>query len=653
VEERRLAAIMFTDVVGYSALTQWDEALALELLDTKRQLLNPLLNQHKGVLIKTMGDGFLVEFASALQAIKCAVAIQNTLHGYNASQPEESRLNLRIGIHLGDVEHRDGDVFGDGVNIASRIEPLAEPGGVCLTRQVFDHVENKLDAPLINLGKQQLKNIERSLEVYKVELPWMESAPAQESPSAPPAKSPDELRKSIAVLPFQNMSPDPENEYFSDGLTEDILAQLAKIRDLKVISRTSIMQYKNTSKNLRRVGSELGVGTILEGSVRRAGGRVRVTAQLIDARTDEHLWAETYDRELDDIFAIQSDVAQQIAQALETQISPEVQARIERRPTDNLEAYQLYLKGLHQWNQRSDESVKKGIECFEQAIKLDPNYALAHVGLADCYVVLGNFGSYSPQEIYPKAKAAATRALELDDSLGEAYASLAQIQMSYDWDWEGAERSHRKAIALSPGYATAHHWYGYFLMFQGEFDRALAELHKAQELDPLSPIIVCNASFVHYFARRYDEALAVVQKAIEIDPSFPFAYSYMGFIHSGMESPGEAVAVYEKARELTGSWDLIDEMCLGLAYAQASRREEALEILTEMLERRRKGYVSPVFISFVYLGLGRQEKALDWLETACEERDDWLRVLKVHPLLDELREEPRFIELLQKVGLDS
>ncbi|MFH1609577.1 MAG: adenylate/guanylate cyclase domain-containing protein, partial [Candidatus Bipolaricaulota bacterium] len=332
---RRLAAIMFTDVAGFSALAQRDEKLALELLEEHRSLIRPLIAHCEGTEIKTMGDGFLIEFPGALQAVRCAIELQRALRSYSATHPPERSLQVRIGIHLGDVEHREGDVFGDGVNIAARIQPLAEPGGICVSGQVFDQVENKLETRFACLGPQTLKHIARPVAVYRIVPPWEDPPPK----GRPRQKSPSPSHKrSIAVLPFANMSADPENEYFSDGIMDDILAQLTKIGSLKVISRTSVMRYKGTDKSLREIADELGVATVLEGTARRAGDRVRIVAQLIDAETDEHLWAETYDRDLTDIFAIQTEVATQIAQALEARGTQAEQERIEKRPTEKMEA---------------------------------------------------------------------------------------------------------------------------------------------------------------------------------------------------------------------------------------------------------------------------------------------------------------------------
>ncbi|MGQ0568009.1 MAG: adenylate/guanylate cyclase domain-containing protein [Armatimonadota bacterium] len=650
--QRRLAAIMFTDMVGYSALTQRNEELALELLEEHGGLLRPVFSSHGGNVIGTVGDGFLVEFASALQAVRGAIEAQRTLSERNVTVPPERAIRIRIGIHLGDVVFSEGNVYGDGVNIAARLEPLAEPGGICISQQVYDQVHTKIDVPLATIGTPSLKNIQTPIEVYRVVLPWQSGTPAAAPRGTPqPPRPAVEDRKSIAVLPLANLSPDPENEYFSDGLTEDILTQLSKIGRLKVISRTSVMQYKKTSKNLRDIGRELGVATILEGTVRKAANKVRISVQLIDASTDEHLWAETYDRELADIFAIQSDVAQRITDALKARVSPDELARIEHRPTENLEAYQAYLKGRFLWNQRTDKSVHAGIEHFKRAIELDSVYAPAYVGLADSYIVLGNFGIYRPKDIYPVAKAAAQKALEIDDSLGEAHASLAQVNYNYDWDWVGAERAYIKAIELRPSYATAHHWYALYLAHAGRFDHALAEIMRAQELDPLSSAIANNVGAVYFVARRNADALAAIQKAIEMNPEFRTAHMYRGWVLLMMGSLADALSALLKANELSRGGDVLTDACLGFAYAKLGEREKALKIAATLTDRYQTAYASPVWIAFVHLGLGDGRQALDWLDRARRDRDGWLRVLKTSAFFDEIRDTPEYQRLLRTIGL--
>ncbi len=653
--QRRLAAIMFTDMVGYSALTQRNEELALELLEEHRRLLRPLFSEYGGHVIDTAGDGFLVEFPSALQAVRCAIEAQKTLSGRNASVPAERTIQIRIGVHLGDVVFSEGDVYGDGVNIAARLEPFAEPGGICISQQVYDQVHTKIGVPLVSMGKPALKNIETPIEVYRVALPWQPGVPvARRDGDGATSRAAQTVRAveraSIAVLPLVNLSPDPENEYFSDGLTEDILTQLSRIRRLKVISRTSVMQYKRTPKNVREIGRELGVATILEGSVRKAGNKVRISVQLIDAGTDEHLWSEAYDRELTDIFAIQSDVAQQITDALNAQVSAEERARLDHRPTDNLEAYQAYLRGRFLWNQRTDESVSAAIDLFRRATELDPKYASAHVGLAESFIVLSNFGTYRPIGIYPEAKAAALRALEIDASLGEAYASLGNIKANFDWDWSGAERAFVRAIELRPSYANAHHWYALYLGTRGRAEEALSQIRRARELDPLSPIIASNVAATYFTSHRYDEALAAADEAIAMHPEFRMVHMYRGWVLLLQGAYADAIPSLVVAGEMPRAHVAI-QACLGYAYAKLGEPEKAVKIATALADQYKVAWASPVWIAFAYLGLGDRPKVFEWLERGIQDRDGWLRVLRTSWFFDEVRATPQYQVVLETIGL--
>ena len=641
--ERRLAAIMFTDLVGFSALTQQNEALALELVDTKKQLLNPLLVQHKGSLIKTMGDGFLVEFSSALQAVQCAMGIQSMLQGYNSSQTEERRIKVRIGIHLGDVEFKDGDVFGDGVNIASRIEPLAEPGGICVSEDVARQVRNKAGVNLESLGTPELKNIEESFEVFKLRMP---SSIQSEEPTS-------DLSKSIAVLPFENMSADPDNEYFSDGITEDIIAQLAKIQELKVISRTSIMKYKGTQRNLREVGSELGVGTVLEGSVRRAGNDVRIVAQLIKTETDEHLWAETYDRELTNIFEIQSDVAKQIAGALKAHVSSEVKERIEKKPTENIEAYQLYLQGVEYWNKRDNESLTEAKRLFEQAIALDPNYAKAYVGLANVHQGFGNFARAPSNEIYPPAIEALEKALQIDPNMGEAIAARATIRATYEWDWDGAEAEFKRAIEMAPNSPSVYYWYGFTLTNQSRNAESITLLEKALELDPLSLMIPLNIIEYRYLETNSRECVQEFRNFVAKHPKFGMGELYLGSILTREGQLSEALSIFkEMAKENRGgARNPTITMFLGYIEAKLGNTGEAFRYLNQLLEEFVNEYVAPTFIALLYMGFDNHEKSIEWLNRGVELRDDWLRTVKVSGYWDALQSDPRYQKILREIGL--
>ena len=410
--ERRLAAIMFTDIVGYTSLTQKDEALAMELLEEQRRLVRPFFPRHNGKEVKTIGDAFLVEFGSALEAVRCAFDIQQSLHEANSGRPVETKFMLRIGVHLGDVIHSQGDVYGDAVNLASRIEPLALPGGVCVTEQVHDQIRNKSDFQLVSIGRKELKNVGEAVEVFRIVFPWER----HEAPGTVLDK------KRIAVLPFANLSSDPEEGYFADGMTEELITSLSSVRQLTVIARTSVMKYKGSPKGASEVGKELNAGSLIEGSVRKAGSRVRITAQLIDAATEGHLWAQNYDRQLEDIFAIQSEIAEKVAGELKIRLVDSEKRVIEKKATENTEAYTYYLRGRELVREGTQHSLTQAVGLFEKATALDPSFAKAYVGLAECFLLLLTYGHDSYERVIPKAELALTKAIQLDPELAEAHA---------------------------------------------------------------------------------------------------------------------------------------------------------------------------------------------------------------------------------------
>jgi adenylate cyclase len=394
---------MFTDMVGYTALTQSNESLAIEILDRHNRLLRPFFPKFHGKEVKSIGDSFLVEFESALDALNCAIEIQSYLHDYNFSSRESWKISLRIGIHLGDVIHRADDVLGDAVNIASRIEPMAEPECICISEQVYDQVRNKVSQSLVELGPKDLKNVSFPVTVYGVVMPWEKHGASAEGASLPVNR--------IAVLPFANISPDPQDEYFADGMTEELISTMSKVSGLKVIARTSVSGYKGGKKRIDEVARELGVSTVLEGSVRKAGDRLRITVQLINAQTSDHLWAESYDRELKDVFEIQSDIAKTVVNSLEVRLLSSEKKDIEKRPTGNLKAYQLYLRGRYYLNRETREDYSKALDLLKEAIRLDPEFALAYAGISDYYHGGAHYNWFSPEDAFPLMKEHAQKAL--------------------------------------------------------------------------------------------------------------------------------------------------------------------------------------------------------------------------------------------------
>jgi TolB-like protein/Tfp pilus assembly protein PilF len=468
------------------------------------------------------------------------------------------------------------------------------------------------------------------------------TAPSTASRSGLPAKS-------IAVLPFENLSRDPDNAYFTEGVQEEILTRLAKVADLRVIARTSTQRYKSAPENLSQIAKELGVAHILEGSVQKAAEEVRVSVQLINASTQAHLWAETYDRKLTDIFAVESEIAKTIADTLQVRLSDPEQHAITARPTKNTEAYQLYLRGRYFWNKRTGADLKKAIDYFDQAIGKDPNYALAYAGVADAYGLLSGFGAASPKDSLPQAKAAAQKALELDNTLGEAHASLAQALFAYDFNFAEANREFRRAIELCPNYATAHQWYGQSgLAPLGQFEDAIAEMKRALELDPLSVIINADLGSVLCSARRYDAAIEQLRKTVEMDPRFYYAHWNLGVALEVKGLVDQAAVEYEEAIALDD--DPLSSGLLAHLYAKIGQKDKALQIQERLREVSKQRYVSPYIFAMIHLGLGEKDQAIDFLEKTYQDRDGYnIAYIKVDPFFDPLRGDPRFEAFVQKI----
>lgn len=456
--------------------------------------------------------------------------------------------------------------------------------------------------------------------------------------------------RSVAVLPLENLSGNPAEDYFADGMTDALITDLAKVRALRVISRTSVMPYKTTRKPLPEIARELNVDAVVEGAVVRSGDHVRITAQLIYAPTDRHLWAEEYDRNLRDVISLQNEVAAAIAREVRVTLTPEEQAGLARRPPVNLAAYEAYLKGRYYWNQRTEAGLRKGIEFFEQAIEFDPTSALAYSGLADCFTGLGYLSNLAPKDAFPQAKEAATRALELDATLAEPHASLAYARLYYDWDWVEAEREFHRALALNPNYATGHHWYSVYLTATGRPQEALAEIERARQLDPLSLVINTDIGFEAYYTGHYDEAIHQLRTVLAANPNFPLAHLWLGRTYQQKRMHQEAITEYKAAGSVLRDWP-ITMAAIGNIYGLSHQRREALKILAELKELSKKKYVTSYGVALVYAGLGENDQAFAWLNKGYEERTHWLVWLKLDPRWDSLRSDPRFTELLRRVGL--
>ncbi len=631
---------MFTDMVGYTALAQENELRAMQLLEEHNRALRPIFPKHHGREVKAIGDSFLVEFPSALEAVHCAIDIQEHLRERNRALPEGRRVEVRIGIHVGDVIRKDGDILGDAVNISSRIRPLADPNGICISEQVYDQVRNKVELPLIRMERTSLKNVSLPIDVYRVEMGWEEMKRDESS-------RPDKHR--LVVLPLVNISADPKDDYFADGLTEELITTLAKISGIRVVARTSAMRYKGEKATVGEIGRELKVGSLIEGSVRKSNNKVRIAVQLVDTESQEQLWSEKYDRDLQDIFSVQSDIAQRVAQSLEVKLKASESVMIEKKQTQNPEAYTLYLRGRYHWSSRSEEGVNRAMKYFEEAIGRDPRYALAYVGLADCYSILGFYGYRRPAVVYPRARELAEKGLQLDDSLAEAHASLGETLMQYYLDWNGAGMELQRAVDLNPSYATARMWKATHHVALGKMNESLAEIRKAKELDPLSMIILTDAGKDLYLARQNDAAIEQYKDSLRVDPNFAIAHKGLAEVYVQKSMYDEALNEIGIAISLSKrSVFILDD--LGYIYASSGKKEEAMKVLDDLSKLASEEYVPAYGRAVIYSSLGDKDKAIEWLERAYEERSFWV-YFKVDPIFDSLRNDERFNALLQKIGL--
>ncbi len=455
---------------------------------------------------------------------------------------------------------------------------------------------------------------------------------------------------SLAVLPFADMSPSQDNEWFSDGLAEEIINALTQIPGLKVIARTSSFAFRGKEQDITKIAEALRVRTILEGSVRRSGNRIRVTAQLIDASDGSHLWSERYDRDMTDVFAIQDEISQAIADKLRLQLTSANQRLLTRRYTKNPEAYQLYLKGRYCWNQRTEDAYKRGIQYFNQAIGRDPGFALAYAGLADCYNSLGSLFYLAAGDAFPQAKAEAMKALKLDENLAEAHASLAFAAFRYDWNWQEAEKGYKRALAFNPNYATVHQFYGLYLDSMGRFEEGLLEYDRARELEPLSMIINTLMGLHYYFSRQYEQAAKQLNTTLEMDPNFAFAHWSLGSVYLQKPNLGDAIAQFQKAVALEGGNPRYIAF-LGIAYASVGKRSEASKILGDLQELSKRRYVSSVWRAFILADMGgKKDEILEALERGYEDHYEYMCFLKVDPLYDPLRSDPRFQALLRRMN---
>ncbi|MGC3948707.1 MAG: adenylate/guanylate cyclase domain-containing protein [Chryseolinea sp.] len=666
---RRLSAIMFTDIVGYSALTQENEAHALQLLETHRALLRPIFQEFEGTEIETAGDLFFVEFGSAVEGVCCAARIQQVLHERNQGKPANDQIRLRIGLHIGDVVRVDQHVHGDGVNIAARIQPLADPGGIFISEDVARQIRNKIEFPVVCVGRRKLKNITMPMEVYALALPW-EKPPTRNGQTARwkkmlaglaallmigsigafiwiqtrPALDPKLLR--LAVLPFDNIGGDLQDDYFADGMTEEMISSLSKINDLHVIARSSTMQYKNTTKSIKDVGQELNVGSILAGTVRKYNDNARVAVQLIDVKTEEHLWSMEYDRKMQDILSIQTEISRHVANKLQVILASSEKKQLNKNYTGDAKAFEEYLLGKHYLNARTSKSIHTAVTHLEKSVSLDPEFALAQATLAYCYTLLSGagFGSLPEGPAHQKARDAVQRALAIDETLAEAHAALAYIKFRIDWDWDQADAEFRRAIELKPGYSTSHEWYALFLAVHKRSDEALREMKIAQELDPMSVAVNNGLGRVYHYRGEMEKAVEQFRHTLQLDPGYGEAYFSLSMAYFKMKRYDEAEQEMMRALAITGRRPVMLGI-LGSIYARANRIADAEKVLAELSEPKTdedKMYARAIIL----MGLHKTDEAIALLSHLVEtkysilvymnvEQDyfDQDEVIKLRPLL--------------------
>jgi adenylate cyclase len=682
--QRRLAAILSADVAGYSRMMAADEVATVREVKRCREIIDTHVREHHGRIVDAPGDNVLAEFPSAVEAVQCAVEVQRELAAHNGDLEPARRMEFRIGIHVGDVILEDGKIYGDGVNIAARLEALAPVGGICISAAVHEQIRGKLDIDCEDLGEQQVKNIPRPVRVLRVRMEKAPPAPARAPSSSrlrrvtpilgvaaavvllavagwkffgsvptgrPPAAN--QSLRSLAVLPLENLSGDPSQEFFADGMTEELITDLAKISALRVISRTSVMQFKGEHrKPLPEIAKMLNVDAVIEGSVLRVGDKVRITAQLIDAPNDKHLWAQSYERDSRDVLAMQDEVASAIANQVNVALTPQEREHLTSSSPVNPAAYEAYLKGRYYYWLDTAEAEDKALQYVQQSINIDPTFSLGYVGLSDYYWNAIDW-RYAPNVAIPKAREFAVKALELNPSLAEAHAALGNVKYSYDFDWVGAEAEFRRAIELSPGYVGAHSYYGQMLLSQGRFVESYSELERARQLDPMSATLTMNVSFPLEQLGQFDKADSHCRQGAELAPDFWLTHTCFSAFYGWMGKPQESIAEAEKV--VATQSDPITLANLGISYALSGNREGA-EKLIELLDKQSRtsnAYISPCAAALIHLGLGHNQQALDLFEKCYQERSQMILSLKADPRLTPLRADPRFIELLKKIGLDN
>jgi TolB-like protein/class 3 adenylate cyclase/Flp pilus assembly protein TadD len=680
--ERRLAAVWFADIVDFTGLSSRDEDAALRLVETFQAITRKVVAEGGGAVIKFLGDGGLAVFPSAEGAVRAGLAVQREFQTRTAAAGNAA--SLRVGVHLGEVvSEPDGDVYGDGVNTAARIQHEAEPGQVVVSEDIWRQIRQRSGYQFDALGERALKGLDERVRLYAVggtpeeidpaqsvspRLPgkgvrartiaiagagaltlgvagwWLSTHREGASPAAGPAVA--QAATSIAVLPFADMSPTRDQEYFGDGMTEELINALTRVEGIEVVSRTSVFAYKGQSLDVREIGRRLGVGTVLEGSIRVAGDELRVTAQLIDVDSGFHLWSDSYDRDMKDVFAIQEEIAHSIVAAVEPELAPTGIALVQQG-TDDSEAYRLYLQGRYFWNNRRREGLMRAIDLFEAAIRADSMYARAYTGLADSYWLLNIRGFMSSAETTEKWRSAARKALDLDPGLSEAHNSYGRLLFFRDWDLEAAGRELEQAVTLDPRNADARHEYSHYLMATGRTRESLEQSQRAVEISPYEIILNTHLGWHYLFARDYDRAVEALTRTEEMDPGNVGNHAILAVAYQLQGKNAQALAQCERAVAISRD-DAFAMGFVGFVYARAGREQDALELARDLEQRGDQTYY---YVALIHAGLRDRDRAFAWLERAIAERSPNTVELNADPRLDELRADPRFASLVARIGL--
>lgn len=660
-QHRQLSAILFTDIEGYTALMQRSEQEAIIMKDRHRQVIQQAHKEFNGRIVQYYGDGTLSTFQSIVEAVRCALSMQQQF------LQQAPHVPVRMGLHIGDIILSDEDVFGDGVNLASRIESLGVPGSVLISDKANEELHNHPALKTVSVGVYQFKNIKRAVEVFalnhealiKPEPNSLKGKIEEQEHERGMQNKPDLDKqaiksiplKSIAVLPFNNIGNDPDQEYFSHGMAEEIINSLTHLKDLKVAGRTSSFQFKDNDVDLHELGKKLSVRTVLSGSVRKQGKWLRITAQLINIEDGYHMWSEKYDREMDDVFAIQDDIALAITKKLKLTLLKKDHELLTKSPTKNTQAYERYLKGRFYVTRRGAWIVT-ALECFQQAIALDPQFALAHAAYADAHLLIASYGLMPPKDVLAQAKQSAERALQLDPSLCEPYCSLGYYYTCYEWNWPEAKRNFLKSISLNPRYAEGHFRYGwnYLTCVEGKFEEAEKYSATAIQLEPLSSICHAMHSVILHCAGKFNEALEACKTGIELDANSFLCRVNAGSSQMALHQYEEAISSFEAALKLS-TRQFLPVHGLIWTYCLTGRLDKARVLMNELKEKSKSEYVAHTFTAVSAGYLNEIAEAFEYLEKAYADRDPILLMLKyVQWIPVAIREDTRFQNLLDRIG---